>query len=203
MCAVVSHVSFPRSLPRSGGFATRPYLSHVTFPRSLPRIFPTFRRVCNPPASCCGFATRVIPFFFMLFAPHESVISYRFSLPRVTDPATVGGGLQTRRNVGAYVLALCGCFRVSLRETNVTSILSHVLSPIISHVLSHVPSHVQAGLQPACILLRVCNPRHPGFFMLFAQHECGTSYAFPFPGSQTRPQSAAGCKPAATWEPTC
>ena len=49
----------------------------------------------------------------------------------------------------------------------------------------HQHSHVQAGLQPACFLLRVCNPRHACFVH--------------FPGSQTRPRALAGCKPARTW----
>ena len=57
---------------------------------------------------------------------------------------------------------LCGCF-------------------FLTHVLTHVP----AGLQPACVLLRVCNPRHACFVH--------------FPGSQTRPRMLAGCKPARTW----
>ena len=33
-----------------------------------------------------------------------------FSFPRVADPATDGGGLQTRRNVGACVGACVGAY---------------------------------------------------------------------------------------------
>ena len=32
------------------------------------------------------------------------------------------------------------------------------------HNITHADFHVQAGLQPACILLRVCNPRHARLF---------------------------------------
>ena len=93
-----------------------------------------------------------------------------------------------------------------------TPLLIHVLTHVqaglqFAHVLTHVPAglqfthvhtnihvvlqfthvltHVQAGLQPACVLLRVCNPRHACFVH--------------FPGSQTRPRALAGCKPARTW----
>ena len=54
------------------------------------------------------------------------------------------------------------------------------------HNITHADFHAQAVLQPACILLRVCNPRHARFVR--------------FPGSQTRPRELAGCKPARTWE---
>ena len=76
---------------------------------------------------------------------------------------------------------------------------------------THLPriSHVQAGLQPACFLLRVCNPRHPGFAPLALKGLRRRNAAppkvaalFHFPGSQTRPQKASGCKPAATGEST-
>ena len=76
---------------------------------------------------------------------------------------------------------------------------------------THLPriSHVQAGLQPACFRLRVCNPRQHGFAPLALKGLRRRNAAppkvaalFHFPGSQTRPQKASGCKPAATGEST-
>ena len=35
----------------------------------------------------------------------------------------------------------------------------HIFTHVHIHILTHVHFHVRAGLQPARILLRVCNPR--------------------------------------------
>ena len=56
-----------------------------------------------------------------------------------------------------------------------------------------------AGLQPASPRFRSTRPKG------FAPQECGppkVAALFHFPGSQTRPQKASGCKPAATGEST-
>ena len=116
---------------------------------------------------------------------------------------------------GSLRVSFMWVFRVSLRETNVTPVsptfspsLSHMFSHTFSHTFSPPLSHMFSPTFPPTFR-RVCNP--PASCCGFATRVIPVSYdglrrmnaappiAFPFPGSQTRPQSAAGCKPAATW----
>ena len=68
-------------------------------------------RVCNPRQPCfaplsqgrCAAWTRTYLTVININIPNSRSLCYLFPFPRVADPATDGGGLQTHRNVGAYV----------------------------------------------------------------------------------------------------
>ena len=141
--------TYPHTQAHTYPHTQAPTLTFTLTPTQASTQAPTLRRVCNPPPSVAGSATRGKENDATLggaaFLRHKPFMK---GLTRVANPQQKSGGLQTRLNVGENVDET----GLTLANTKNHTRYSHVNL----HENTHVGSYVNLHETPT--LRRVCNP---------------------------------------------